>query len=289
MNNGIRWGAGILAAALGLGAPAAAEIVDHWEQGSAAVAGGAAAAFFDALDAEVRWNNGGFRQPSRVKSADFGRLRVFCDTYPAPVCLVGWTPTYPPAARVEVTTAELGGRAPCRGEFSISENGVAVSCGARGLAVSRAVPAAAAPAPSEGLSVHWCQDRSIDGIEICLTRTAWRSRNEFPLETLRLRLPGSAPVVVQIGPGEPGPSQKTGNRILDGGAGDAAWMQSFGYGDDGKLYSVLVSWSYFILSDNPDMRNVYVKSIRDEDAGREYLSTEGRPRAIRMKPINPGW
>ena len=261
--------------------------MDHWDQGSAAVAGAPAAAFFDALDAEVRWSNGGFRQPSRIKRAELGKIGVFCDTHPQAVCVISWTGAPSGGARVEITTADLGGRAPCRSEFALSDGGLTVACGAQGLSDSRlpapAAPSGLAPARPEGISVFWREERTVDGIEIRLTRAAIRAKNEFPLESFQFRLPGAELVAVAVGPGAPGPSQMTGNRLLGDGNGDAAWMESFGYGDDGRLYSILVSWSYFILSGNPDDRNVYVKRLREVAGGREFVSLGGRERAIRMK------
>lgn len=271
-----------------LGNPVAAgagRIVDHWNQNEAALAGVPAAGLFAALNAEVRWNNGGFRQPSRMKSADWGKLSVLCDTHASTVCLIRWTGTTDPAGRIEITAAELGGRSACSDEFSFSDNGITIECGARGFAIARRLARIPDAAPAGGLAVHWCEERTVDDIQICLTRGPHRTSRTFPLEKFYLRLPGAEPVVVTVGPGEPGPSQKTGNIAFDGGAGDASWMGSIGFGSDGKLYSVLISWSYFILSGNPDMRNVYIKNIRELDGDREMLNPDGKNRAIRMKAV----
>lgn len=144
----------------------------------------------------------------------------------------------------------------------------------------------AAWARAEGMAVNWCEDRTVDDIRICLTRSPYWNAKSFPLENAALQIPGADPVVITFGPGEPGPSQQTGNRHLDDGAGDAAWMESIGFGSDGRRYRLLVSWSYFILSGNPDMRNVYVKSIRDLDSGKDYLDKGGIPWSIRMKAVD---
>lgn len=263
-----------------------AGIVDHWNQSETALTGADAVALFNALNAEVQWNNGGFRQPSRMKNADWGKLSVFCDTHASAVCLIRWTGAPYPTGRIEITAAELNGRTACSGDFSFSDSGITIECGARGFVIARRLAGITDTAPTGTLAVHWCEDRTIDNIQICLTRSDFRTSRTFPLEKFYLRLPGAEPVVVTVGPGEPGPSQKTGNIAFDGGAGDASWMGSIGYGSDGKLYSVLISWSYFILSGNPDMRNVYIKNIRELDGDREILNPDGKNRAIRMKAVS---